>query len=161
VGRSACAAALAAALIAPAAASADDQSIYNAFHSSHQRFVKLRRDFQRGERRWENSQYTRPGSAYLACRRTSRLAKRVNKRMAQKETSSAVGAKARNRAMSSISARRGWSDAERLAIRAFMRFDGYNYIRLKRKAKRQIARAQHYEKLARKLFKQAGVNQNP
>jgi len=150
-----------AALAAPAAASADDQSIYNKLHSTHPRFVKLRRDFERGERHWENSQFSQPGSAYLACRRTARLAKRVNAKLAAKETSSTTGAKARNRAMSGLSARRSWADAERLAIQAFMRFDGYSYIRLHRKAKKLIARAQRYEAQARKLFKQADVDLNP
>src|SRR5436190_19905404 len=139
-GRCAAAATISVALAAPAAASADDQSIYNKFHETHPRFQKLRRDFDHGERHWENSQFSDPGRAYLACRRTAKLAKRVNAKLAAKQTSSTTGAKARNRAMSGLSARRSWADAERLAIHAFMRFDGYNYIRLHRKAKKFIAR---------------------
>jgi hypothetical protein len=161
IRRAAVGLALGAALAVPATASADDQSVYNTFHRTHPRFKELKRDFERGERHWENSQYTDPGPAYSACKKTSGLVHIVNKRMSSKKTSSTTGEKARNRAISGLSYRRRWADAERSAIRAFMNFDGYNYIRLHRKAKGYRERFQRYEKLAFELFKKAGVKLNP
>ena len=149
------------ALIAPAAASADDQSVYNTFHNTHPRFQELRREFERGERHWENSGYSDPDAAYRACRRTAAKERVVKKRMQAKKTSSTTGSKARNRAVSGLEYRKKWADASRLAIEKFMQFDGYNYIRLHRKAKKYIARAQRYEEQAQKLFKKAGVKRNP
>jgi hypothetical protein len=149
------------ALLLPAAASADDQSVYNSFHFSHPRFVKLRKEFEKGERHWVNSSYSDPGPAYSACNKTAGLARLVKKRIGKKTTSTTLGAKARNRVKSALDNRRSWADSERLAIKAFMNFDGYNYIRLHRKAKKYIARVQRYEEQARTLFKQAGVKLNP
>jgi hypothetical protein len=149
------------ALLVPAVASADDQSVYNTFHNTHPRFKKLRRDFDRGERHWENSQYSDPSDAYRACKRTAGLARLVIKRMKAKHSSTTTGAKARNRALRGIEYRKRWADAERLAIQSFMAFDGYNYIRRHRKAKKYQERYQRYEDLAFKLFKQAGVKSNP
>jgi hypothetical protein len=153
--------ALAGALVAPASAAADDQSIYNAWHTSHPRFKQLRQDFEKGERHWENSGYKDPDAAYKACRSTVALAKNVNARMAKKTTSSAPGAEARTHATKGLDDRRRWADSERRAIEAFMRFDGDGYLRLHRKAKKYIGRAQDHEDAARKLWKQAGVNPNP
>jgi hypothetical protein len=158
---------LAAALVAgcvlavPATASADDQSVYNSFHFSHPRFVELRKEFEKAERHWVDSGYSDPGPAYSACYKTRNLAHLVKKRISKKTTSSTLGSKGRNRVLSALDNRRGWADAERLAIRAFMRFDGYNYIRLHRKAKRYIERVQRYEEQARQYFKKAGVKLHP
>src|SRR3954466_1867782 len=86
------------ALLMPAAASADDQSVYNSFHFSHPRFQKLRDDFERGEQHWESSDYQEPDDAYRACRRTASLSRKVRDKMQAKETSSDVGSEARGRA---------------------------------------------------------------
>ena len=152
---------VAGALLLPAAASADDQAVYNVFHRTHPRFQKLRRDFERGERHWENSNYSDPSDAYAACRKTAELARRVKKRMQDRHVSTTTGAKARNRSVTAVEYRKRWADAERTAIESFMDFDGYNYIRRHRKAKEYRAKFQHYEELAQKLWKQAGVKKNP
>jgi hypothetical protein len=149
------------ALFAPATASADDQSIYNAFHTSHPRFVQLRHDFDKAEQHWQDSGFSDPGPAYKATRRTASLARRVSDGIRHKTTSTAIGAKARARVMSALNQRRRWADTERHAIEAFMSFDGDGYLRLRRQAKPYPARWQRYEKQARELFKQAGVNLNP
>jgi hypothetical protein len=149
------------ALALPASASADDQSVYNSFHFSHPRFQKLRDDFEKGEQHWENSGYQEPGDAYRACRRTASLSRKVRDKMQAKQTSSDVGSEARRRAVLGLKYRKRWADAERHAIEAFMDFDGEGYIRLHRKARDHIARAQDYEAEAQKLFKQAGVKTNP
>jgi len=158
-----CAVGLAAALALtlPATAAADDQSIYNSFHFSHPRFQKLRQDFERGERRWENSGYQEPGDAYRACRRTASLSKKVRDKMQAKEPSSETGSEAREHAVLGLKYRKRWADAERRAIENFMDFDGAEYIRLHRNAKEHIKRAQEYEAEAQKLFKQAGVDTSP
>jgi hypothetical protein len=149
------------ALLLPAAASADDQSIYNSFHFSHPRFQKLREDFERGERHWENSGYDDPDDAYRACRRTADLSRKVRDKMQAKSVSSDTGEKARRSAVLGLKYRKRWADAERRAIEDFMDFDGEGYIRLHRRAREHIARAQDYEADAQKLFKQAGVKTNP
>jgi hypothetical protein len=149
------------ALLVPAVASADDQSVYNTFHNSHPRFKKLKRDFDRGERHWENSGYSDPNDAYRACEKTSGLAKLVIKRIRAKHTSTTTGEKARNRAVKSIIYRKRWADAERSAIKSFMAFDGASYISRHRKAKDYRDKYQRYEELAFKLFKKAGVKSNP
>jgi hypothetical protein len=149
------------ALVLPAAAAADDQSVYNSFHFSHPRFQKLREDFDRGEQHWENSGYDDPDDAYRACRRTADLSKKVRAKMQAKETSSDDGSDARGRAVLGLKYRKRWADSERRAIEDFMAFDGEGYIRLHRKAREHIARAQDYEAEAQKLFKQAGVKTNP
>jgi hypothetical protein len=149
------------ALLVPSVASADDQSVYNTFHNSHPRFKKLKRDFDRGERHWENSGYTDPEDAYRACRKTAGLARLIIKRLEGKKSSTTTGQKAKNRALKGISFRKRWADAERLAIKSFMDFDGYNYIRRHRKAKEYRDKYQRYEELAFKYFKQAGVKKNP
>jgi hypothetical protein len=160
-GRIALALAVVAALAFPVAAAADDQSIYNAFHSSHPRFKQLRRDFEAGERHWVNSNYKDPEAAYRACRKTAALAQKVSDRIRNKTSSSAAGEEARDLVMKAVNHRRRWADAERTAIEAFMRFDGDAYINRREKAKKYIARAQKYEEQAQKRFKQAGVNLNP
>jgi hypothetical protein len=152
---------VAGALLLPAAASADDQAVYNVFHRTHPRFQKLRRDFERGERHWENSNYSDPSDAYAACRKTAELARRVKKRMQDRHVSTTTGAKARNRSVTAVEYRKRWADAERTAIESFMDFDGEGYIRLHRNARKHIARAQDYEARAQRLFEQAGVNTNP
>jgi hypothetical protein len=149
------------ALLLPAAAAADDQSVYNSFHFSHPRFQKLREDFDRGERHWEDSGYDDPDDAYRACRRTADLSKKVRAKMQAKETSSDLGSDARRQAVLGLKYRKRWADAERQAIKDFMAFDGEGYIRLHRKAREHIARAQDYEAEAQKLFKRAGVKTNP
>jgi hypothetical protein len=149
------------ALALPAGAIADDQSVYNSFHFSHPRFQKLREDFDRGERHWEDSGYQEPGDAYRACRRTASLSRKVVAKMQGKQTSSTSGSKARSAAVDGLKYRRRWADAERLAIQSFMDFDGDGYIRRHRKAREYIARAQDFEADAQKLFKQAGVKTNP
>jgi hypothetical protein len=149
------------ALTLPAAAAADDQSVYNSFHFSHPRFQELRRDFERGEQRWESSGYEEPGDAYRACRRTASLSRKVRDRMQGKTTSSETGTAARERAVLGLKYRKRWADAERRAIESFMDFDGSEYIRLHRKAREHIARAQDYEAEAQKLFKKAGVDTSP
>jgi hypothetical protein len=149
------------ALTLPASAAADDQSVYNSFHFSHPRFQELRRDFERGEQHWENSGYQEPGDAYRACRRTASLSRKVREKMQAKQTSSEVGSDARRRAVLGLKYRKRWADAERGAIEAFMDFDGDDYIRLHRKAREHISRAQDYEAEAQKLFKQAGVDTSP
>jgi hypothetical protein len=149
------------ALTLPATAAADDQSVYNSFHFSHPRFQELRRDFERGEQRWENSGYQEPGDAYRACRRTASLSRKVRDKMQAKETSSETGSEARERAVLGLKYRKRWADAERRAIEEFMDFDGEAYIRLHRNAREHIARAQDYEAQAQKLFKQAGVDTSP
>ena len=154
-------AAAAVALALPAAAFADDQSVYNSFHFSHPRFQKLRRDFERGEKHWEDSGYQDPNDAYRACRRTASLSRKVVAKMQAKHTSTATGARARKSAVSGLKYRRRWADAERLAIESFMRFDGAGYIRRHRKARDYIAHAQRDEAEAQKLFKQAGVDTSP
>ena len=145
------------ALVLPAIASADDQSVYNAFHHSHPRFKQLRRDFDRGEQHWENSNYQDPNEAYSACRKTANLARVIKKRMQSRHTSSTTGAKARNRAVRGIEYRKRWADAERTAIESFMNFDGAGYISRHRKAKEYQDRYQRYEELAFELFHKAGV----
>src|SRR4051794_3926784 len=82
---------VAGALALPAAASADDQSVYNSFHFSHPRFKQLRRDFEHGERRWENSGYQDPSEANRACRRTVDLSHKVVDKMQAKHTSTDLG----------------------------------------------------------------------
>jgi hypothetical protein len=149
------------ALTLPASAAADDQSVYNSFHFSHPRFQELRRDFEKGEQHWENSGYQEPGDAYRACRRTASLSRKVREKMQAKQTSSEVGSDARRRAVLGLKYRKRWADAERGAIEAFMDFDGDAYIRLHRKAREHISRAQDYEAEAQKLFKQAGVDTSP
>jgi hypothetical protein len=149
------------ALTLPASAAADDQSIYNSFHSSHPRFQELRRDFERGEQHWEDSGYQEPGDAYRACRRTASLSRKVRDKMQAKSTSSETGSEARRRAVLGLKYRKRWADAERRAIENFMAFDGDDYIRLHRNAREHIARAQDYEAEAQKLFKQAGVDTSP
>ena len=149
------------ALALPASAAADDQSIYNSFHSSHPRFQELRRDFERGRQRWEDSQFQEPGDAYRACRRTASLSRKVRDKMQAKTPSSEVGSEARRHAVLGLKYRKRWADAERRAIEAFMDFDGAEHIELRRKARKHIARAQEYEAEAQKLFKQAGVDTSP
>lgn len=149
------------ALALPAAASADDQSVYNSFHSSHPRFQELRRDFERGRQHWEDSNWRDPSDAYRACRRTVSLAHKVVAKMQGKHTSSDTGTDARRRAVLGVKYRGRWADAEQRAIKAFMDFDGNGYIDLDRKAQKHLARAQSYEAEAQKLFKQAGVKTNP
>jgi hypothetical protein len=153
--------AAACALAFPVAASADDQSIYNDFHTSHPRFKQLRRDFEKGERHWEDSNFQDPSDAYSACRKTAALAQKVSDRIRPKTSSSTKGKQARDDVMSALNHRRLWADHERHAIEAFMRTDGDTYLRLHHQAKKDIATAQHYEKEAQTLFEQAGVNTNP
>jgi len=153
--------AVAFALALPAGAAADDQSVYNSFHFSHPRFQKLREDFERGEQHWENSGYEDPDDAYRACRRTASLSKKVRDKMQAKTTSSDTGSQARQRAVLGLKYRKRWADAERRAIENFMQFDGSEYIRLHRKARDHIRRAQDYEAEAQKLFKKAGVDTSP
>jgi hypothetical protein len=153
--------AAACALAFPIAASADDQSIYNAFHTSHPRFKELRHDFEAGERHWEDSNFKDPSDAYAACRKTAALAKKVSDRIRGKTSSSSKGERARDDVMKALNHRRLWADHERTAIEAFMRTDGDTYLRLHHQAKKDIATAQQYEKEAQKLFEQAGVNTNP
>ena len=153
--------ALALAALLPVAARADDQSIYNAFHKSHPRFNKLRRDFESGEQHWVDSGYKDPGPAYKACRATASLAEKVSDKIRPKTSSTTAGEKARDLVMRALNHRRKWADAERTAIEAFMRFDGDGYLRRHHRAKEYIARAQDYEAKAQKLFEQAGVNTNP
>jgi hypothetical protein len=159
--RIALALAVVAALAFPVAASADDQSIYNAFHSSHPRFKQLRQDFERGEQHWASTSYKDPEPAYKACRRTASLAEKVSDRIRNKASSSATGEEARDNVMRALNQRRRWANAERHAIEAFMRFDGDGYNNGREQARKYIARAQRYEERAQKLFKQAGVNLNP
>jgi hypothetical protein len=149
------------ALALPAGAAADDQSVYNSFHFSHPRFQKLRDDFERGEQHWENSGYQDPDDAYRACRRTAELSRKVRDKMQAKHTSSDTGSEARQRAVLGLKYRKRWADAERRAIENFMDFNGSEYIRLHRKARDHIRRAQDYEAEAQKLFKQAGVDTSP
>jgi hypothetical protein len=149
------------ALVVPAVATADDQSVYNTFHNTHPRFKKLKREFEHGERHWENSNYSDPSEAYRACEKTSGLAKLAIKRIEAKHTSTTTGAKARNRALRGISYRKRWADAERSAIKSFMAFDGAGYISKHRQAKKYRDSFQRYEELAFKLFKKAGVKSNP
>lgn len=161
IRRTAAALVLGGALLVPAAATADDQSVYNTFHNSHPRFKELKRDFDRGERHWENSGYRDPEDAYRACRKTAGLARLILKRLDRKKTSSTLGQKGKNRALKGISFRKRWADAERLAIESFMNFDGAGYISRHRKAKEYRAKYQRYEELAFKYFHQAGVKRNP
>ena len=81
--------------------------------------------------------------------------------LGKKTTSSSAGAQARRAAMKGLTKRRWWGIHERRAIRAFMRFDGYGYIKWHRKAKHEIVAAQRYEKRAWQLFRKAGVKLNP
>jgi hypothetical protein len=159
--RIALALAVVAALAFPVAAAADDQSIYNAFHTSHPRFKQLRQDFERGEQHWVNSGWKDPDQAYTACRRTASLAEKVSGRIRKKTSSSAIGEQARDNVMRALNHRRLWANAERDAIKAFMRFDGDGYNRGKERARKYIARAQRYEEKAQKQFQQAGVNPSP
>src|SRR5205085_8158465 len=140
--------AVAGALLLPAAASADDQSVYNLWHTTHPRFVKLRRDFEKAERHWENSSYRDPGPAYKAARKTEALARKISGRLKADTTSSTTGTKARSAALRGLNHRRKWAEAERRAIEAFMRFDGDGYLRFHGDAKTYIRRAQKYEKEA-------------
>ena len=86
IRRSAVGAIAAGALLVPASASADDQSIFNLWHQTRPTFQHLRRDFERGERRWENSSYRKPGKALAAARKTSRLAHKTNGSLGKKTT---------------------------------------------------------------------------
>ena len=148
---------VAGALLLPGAAAADDQSVYDLWHTSHPRFVKLRKDFEKAERHWENSSYTDPGPAYKAARKTESLARRISSKLKADTTSSSTGAQGRSVALKGLNDRRKWAEAERRAIEAFMRFDGDGYLRYHGDAKTYIRRAQKYEKEAQKLFKAAGV----
>src|SRR5438094_5585295 len=151
------AAAVAIAILAPAAASADDQSVYDLWHSTHPRFVKLRRDYEKAERHWENSSYKDPQPAYRAARKTEALSRKISTRLKADTTSSTTGAKARSEALRGLNHRRKWAEAERRAIEAFMRFDGDGYLRFHGDARTYIRRAQKYEKEAKRLCDQAGV----
>jgi hypothetical protein len=155
--RAALALAGAAALAVPALAVADDQSVYDTWHTTHPRFVKLRHDFDRAQRHWEDSGYRDPEPAYRATRKTSKLANAVSDRLKKDSTSSKAGAEARALALRGLNHRRKWADAERRAIQAFMRFDGDGYLRLHDDAKTYIHRAQKFEKQARERFKKAGL----
>ena len=157
MARIAIAAALTGALLLPAAASADDQSVYDLWHSTHPRFVKLRKEFEKAERHWENSSYTDPKPAYKAARKTESLSRKVSSELKADTTSSTTGASARANALRGLNHRRKWAEAERRAIEAFMRFDGDGYLRFHGDAKTYIRRAQKFEKEAQKLFKAAGV----
>jgi hypothetical protein len=150
--------ALAAAVALPGVAAADDQSVYDAFHHSHPRFKELRREFEQGERHWEDSGYKDPDPAFKALNKTAGLAKLVKERMAKRQTSSALGDKARTAATSGIENRRKWARSEGLAIRAFMHFDGEEYLRRRDDADRYIRRAQKDEDKAFELFRRAGVS---
>src|SRR5919198_5123755 len=81
-------------LIVPAVAAADDQSTYDTWHAAHPRFVKLRKDFERAKRHWEDSGWRDPDPAYRAARKTESLATKITNRLKADTTSTSTGARA-------------------------------------------------------------------
>src|SRR2546421_12240593 len=89
------AAGVAIAILAPATAAADDQAVYDLWHTTHPRFVKLRHDFEKAERHWENSSYKDPGPAHRAARKTEALGRKISRRLRAAPTPRTTGPKAR------------------------------------------------------------------
>src|SRR2546423_6415191 len=110
------AAAVAIAILAPATAAADDQSVYGLWHTTHPRFVKLRRDFEKAERHWENSSYKDPEPAYKAARKTEALARKISSRLKADTTSSTTGEKARTEELRALNHHLTMAEADRRAF---------------------------------------------
>jgi hypothetical protein len=151
----------AAALAVPAQALASDQSVYDAWVADDAQYAKLGHDYTRGERHWENSGFQKTGQVYKAVRRTAALAHKTKVRMSHEDPETDLGRKGENYALRSLDLLRASILNRGRAIRAFMRFDGYNYIRLNRKARGQASRSANKESQARKTFKSAGVKVKP
>jgi hypothetical protein len=148
---------LAIGLIAPAQAAADDAGVYAAWTQDNAQYRKLADDLARGQQRFERSGFVRTGLLVTSARKTAALVHRTKVRMEHQEPSSDLGAKAKARALRSLDSLRNAMASLRKAIRAFRNFDGYDYIRLNRRSRKQRHRAATYRTEARKLFEQAGV----
>jgi hypothetical protein len=150
-------AAAAGALAVPAQALADDQGVYDAWVADDAQYAKLAKDLRQAERRWESSGFVRAGRFLATVRHISRVVHRTKVRMSHQDPSSDQGRRAENLALRGLDLFRASILNRGRAMRAFMRFDGYNYIRLNRKSRGQLRRSASKESQARKAFKRAGV----
>jgi hypothetical protein len=148
-------------LAAPAQALADDQSVYDAWVRDDPHYAKLGRDYRQGEKSWERSGFQKAGAALTAVRKTSALIHHTKVLMSHETPSTDKGKQAGALAFRSLDLFRASILNRGRALRAFLRFDGFDYIRLIRKARGQLTRSGKKESQARKAFKSAGVTIKP
>ena len=145
-------------LLAPAAASASDQSVYDAYVSRDKDFAVLGGDLGRGLRRWERSGHKRQHWALKALQRGHQLIAELAAAVDAEEPSSSKGKRGKDFALATLRYMdRSFTFLAR-GVRA--RTAGHRAVAKRAMAKwrRFDAAAAKAEKRARKWFKAAGVH---
>src|SRR3954451_2997200 len=145
-------------LIAPAAASASDQSVYDAYVSRDKDFAALGGDLGRALRRWEHSGHKRQRAALNVLKRGHKLIAELAAAVKAEDTSSSKGKRGKDYALATL----GYLDRSFTFLARGVRARTAGHLA---RAKRAMAKARHFdtaagkaEKRARKWFKAAGVH---
>jgi hypothetical protein len=145
-------------LVVPAAASASDQSVYDAYVSRDRDFAHLGGDLGRGLRRWEHSGHKRQKAALNALGRGHKLIAELAAAVKAEEPSSAKGKRGKDYALATLR----YMDRSFTYLARGIRARTAGHLE---KAKRAMAKYRHFdtaagkaEKRARKWFKAAGVH---
>jgi uncharacterized ParB-like nuclease family protein len=154
-------AAAAAALLAPAVASASDQSVYDAYVSHDSDFAKLGKQFKRDVKRWTDSGYKRRRPVLKDITKIRKLIATVTGAIKAEAPSSANGKHAKAAALASVRYLDGSLAAGAKAIRALNSGHRKRAKRYADRAKSLSARSVKAEKRAREWFKAAGVQIKP
>jgi hypothetical protein len=145
-------------LLAPAAAVASDQSVYDAYVSRDSDFSRLGSDLGRTQRRWERSGHTRQAPVLKVLRRGHTLIASLVRRVKAESPSSSNGKHGKRYALATLT----FMDRSFYALARGIRARTAGRLKT---AKREMAdwrrldrSAGRAEKRARKWFKAAGVH---
>jgi hypothetical protein len=148
-------------LLAPAAASASDQSVYDAYVSRDSDFAKLGKQFLRDVKRWKHSGFKRHRAVLKDIPKIRRLISTVSGAIKAEAPSSGNGKRAKAAALASLRYLDGSLAASGKTIRAIAAGHRKAARRYSRRINPLKDRSLKAEKNARKYFRAAGVQIKP
>jgi len=149
------------ALLAPAIATASDESVYDAYVSRDSDFARLGKQFKRDVKRWRDSGFKRRRAVLKDIPKIRKLISTVSRAIKAEPPSSDSGKHAKSAALASMKYLDGSLASVGKGIRALASGHRKRARRYSERAVRLQSRSLKAEKNARKYFRAAGVQIKP
>ena len=149
------------ALLAPAIATASDESVYDAYVSRDSDFARLGKQFKRDVKRWRDSGFKRRRAVLKDIPKIRKLISTVSRAIKAEPPSSDNGKLAKSAALASMKYLDGSLASVGKGIRALASGHRKRARRYAGRAERLQSRSLKAEKNARKYFRAAGVQIKP
>ncbi len=146
-------------MLLPAGAQADDTSVYGAYVSRDAEFAQLGKEYARAKRTWLRTDRMR--RLLRSVKATRKFIAELSDAVAAQTPSSTEGARAKAYALRALKALSDSQSAVAKAVRAHAQGRRGSQLIWADRAQSRADRAFHYERLARRHWKAAGVQIKP